>query len=98
MSVQARHPGTTITPGAGSAGPGFPVSGVIFEITQADLVLGVFTAVHNLNQAFMAWTLYADTSLVTMPDDATSVDANTFLVDLTNFQPIPGTWHLIVIG
>lgn len=100
MSVQGRHPAATITPGAGSgAGPGFPVSGVIFAFEQADLVGGVFTALHNLNQRYVTSRVYNDTDVEIQPDDNdVSVDANTLLVDLTSFEPIAGIWHLIVIG
>ena len=98
MSLQARHPGTTITPGGGGGAGPIPVSGVVFPITQADLVAGVFPAVHNLGNQYVTYKLYDDTDLDTQPDDATALNVNELDVDLTNFQPIPGIWHLIVVG
>jgi hypothetical protein len=85
--------------GSGSApGPGFNVKGVVFAFTQADLVAGVFTALHARNQAYVLSRVYDDLGVEVLPDDNTIIDANTLAVDLSSFTPIPGTWHLIVVG
>jgi hypothetical protein len=65
---------------------------------NADLVANQLTVVHNLNSAAVAVVIRDNTNAQIIPDAVTMTNANTVVVDLTSFSPIPGTWRIFVIG
>lgn len=71
------------------------------SFTDADLVLGVLTVIHNLAVNFNTWAVYDNLDTCILPDSVLNVDGNTLAVDLSPYQAanggaIPGTWNVVV--
>jgi len=70
--------------------------------TDADLVAGVLTVVHNLGVRYNTWAIYDNNNFAVLnPDNAFDVDGNTLAFDLSTYQlvnggAIPGTWNVVV--
>jgi hypothetical protein len=72
------------------------------SFTDADLVVGILTVVHNLGVRYNTWAIYDNNNFAVLnPDNAFDVDGNTLDFDLSTYQlvnggAIPGTWNVVV--
>ena len=67
---------------------------------NADLVTGVLTVNHNLNQKWPVVVVYNDAAVPVMiiPDEVYAVNENRVQIDLTSYGAITGVWYVRVIG
>ena len=71
--------------------------GAPLAFTNANLVAGVLTVSHGLNQLYIpAPTIYNNSNQVVFPLKITAVDVNTCTIDLSKFGTITGTWNLYI--
>lgn len=63
--------------------------------TSGDLVAGVNTVEHNLDQTYVSVTVYDNNEKIVLPDNVTAVDSNTVDIDLSSWT-ITGTWHVVI--
>jgi hypothetical protein len=64
---------------------------------NADLVAGVLTHTHSLNEQYVHIQVYDNTDKMIMPDSITLTSATIATIDLTSFGAIAGTWHSIAL-
>lgn len=63
---------------------------------DGDLVAGVLTVTHSLNQRPVNVQIYTNTFALIIPDGVVLNSVNTAQVDLSSFTPLTGTWSVIV--
>lgn len=64
--------------------------------TNGDLVAGVLTVTHSLNQRPVNVQIYTDIFSQIIPDSIVLNTVNTAQIDLSSFTPLTGTWSVIV--
>ena len=69
--------------------------GVAFDNT--DLVAGVLTVIHELNEQYVVVAIYDNNGNTVIPDTIDAVDVDTLTVDLTSWGTISGTWYARVV-
>ena len=62
--------------------------------TNADLVAGVLTVVHNMGTKYFNASIFDNNERMIIPHELTIVDLNTATVDLTGYGVIAGIWNL----
>lgn len=66
------------------------------SFTNADLVAGVLTVQHNLNEDAVLVQVWNDSKRVVMPDGIQSIDGNNIAIDLSSYGTIAGTWKVFI--
>ena len=64
---------------------------------ESNISGGELTVTHNLDEEYVSVTVFDNNKKVIKPDEITMVDANTLVVEFSTFQPITGTWRVLVI-
>lgn len=79
---------------------GLSTTSQIYRIsfTNSDLIVGILTVNHNLGSELVAPAIYNHFKNQILPAGVHLVDENNLEVDLVAFQPLSGTWQIIVIG
>lgn len=79
----------------------------LMRFTQADLLGNILVVEHRLNVEFPIVAVYNELNQIIEIDPYGSVgvdvivsapDSNKILLDFTGFAPLPGLWHVRVIG
>jgi hypothetical protein len=68
----------------------------IFDVTQASLDVGVFTAPHNLQDEYVDYMVWDNNKSNVQPGEALIVDQNNMLFDFSNLTPLIGTYKLVI--
>lgn len=68
----------------------------IKAFTNADLVAGVLTHLHNLGEQYVQVQVYNNNNKLVQPDDVTATSTTTSTIDLSSFGAIAGTWRSVV--
>jgi len=85
-----------LSPGSSSL---FPSTASYTEtFTDAELVAGILTVIHDLSQRPVAVQVYNNNWDIVFPDNVNLLGVNTARVDLSSFTPISGNWSVIVIA
>lgn len=66
------------------------------SFVAADLVAGVLTVEHNLDQKYVQISVYNNSDKKIEPSFAIPIDANSCSIDITPYGTITGTWHIVV--
>ena len=83
---------------SGGTSPPIPSSAYHLAFTNSNLVVGVLTVTHNLNVLYVAGiTVYDNENNVILSDEITPLTANSLSINLTTYDPIVGTWNLVII-
>ena len=81
--------------GTGSA-TGSTATSVVVSFTNSDLVNGIATLTHNLNQQYVHVQVFDNNGVaVGFADSITASTVNTVSVDLHSFGAISGTWSCV---
>lgn len=65
---------------------------------DGDLVGGVLTVTHALNEQYVVVAVYDDTDSQVMPDSVVVTSTTTVDVNLGSFGSLTGTWHVVVLA
>ena len=74
-----------------------PITAYRTTFDQDDLVLGVLPIVHSLGQKYPGGCLVYDNSDDIVAVKFTPGDTTTGAIDLSNLDPITGTWRLTLV-
>jgi len=85
---------------AGSSAIVLQTQGLVFRqsFLNANLVAGILTVIHNLNQQIVLVQVSNNLHQVVTPSQITLTDVNTVTIDLTGAGILSGTWNVIVRG
>jgi hypothetical protein len=90
--------GTPIEPAFGGTGRTTPTAGLFTgTFTAANLVGGLMSITHLLNNQYPLVVIYNDLGKIIYPDDVTGTSTTVSTIDLTTFT-ISGTWRYTVVG
>ena len=59
---------------------------------------GVLTVTHSLGEKLVQVAIYDNNDEYVVPDDIILTDANNLTVDFSSFEPLTGTWTVVVIA
>jgi hypothetical protein len=92
--------------GIGETGPAGPIgplgptgpmgSGLSFEFTNSNLIAGILTVNHYLNNKYVIVEIYDNNDIKVEADSINLINTNTVNIDLTLQGVIAGTWHAAV--
>lgn len=66
------------------------------SFTNADLVSGILTVAHSLNEQYVLVEISDNNNNVIIPDEITFTNTTSLTVDLTTFGTLAGTWNIVV--
>jgi hypothetical protein len=66
--------------------------------SESDLVSGILTVNHNLNEDFPIVAIYNDSRNYVSPDSINSSNTNQIVIGLQSFENISGNWTITVVS
>jgi hypothetical protein len=67
------------------------------SFTDANLISGVLTVTHNLNNKFVNVSVYNHTDDLVIPDNIRAYNVNTTIIDLSGVGSLIGqTWNVVI--
>jgi hypothetical protein len=66
--------------------------------TESNIDAGELTVKHNLNSKYVVVFVYDQFDNKLIPDEINLVDENTTVLTLASFEPVVGTWNVIILG
>ena len=76
---------------------GATATSIVISFTNSDLVAGVATLTHNLNQQYVHVQVFDNNGVaVGFPDSIIASTVNTVSIDLTSFGALTGTWRVAI--
>jgi hypothetical protein len=85
---------------SGTSGIVIDVIGNVFResFSSANMSGNTLTVNHNLNQQIVIVQVSDNNHQVLIPDAITLTNSMSFVIDLTSFVPISGTWNVVARG
>lgn len=88
----------TISSTGGSSSGSLSGTNYSSSFTSVDLIDNVLPVTHSLGMQFVNATLFDQNNRVIIPNETTAVTQNILEIDLSDFTPIVGTWHVTVLA